>query len=678
MQDTPNKDNSPKTTDIKWPEETDYKLYKPQKGKTSAGGHKSPTPRNKKSLPRGIIWGVFALVAIFCISLFLYIRGVSGRFSDSVVRNLDRFQSGVADLRNLETESAEKKFKAATEDINLSFGDFITKLRPIFGGATDLLKSFQVLTSKGVVLAKEIQFLEDNLFSFILDRRGEELTQRLETLEKTLGEVSLESSSFSSALKDFGSISPNIADFYLPLKFDLGRFDDFLGPLVGWLKSDNEHHILVMLENPSEIRPAGGFLGSYADVIIKKANLESINVHDINDADSELDIKIIPPKPLQAMTTRWKAADANWFFDFSDSATKVVEFLEASKIYQDKSIKFDGTIAISPQVIGDLLALTGPIKLAQKNIALDQKNFLVELQKEVQKSQRERATYPKRVLEELTPLLLSKLAALDVSQKQELFSLAQKWVEKKDLIFYFKEPSFENFFDYYNLSGKIYELPANFEGDYLAVVDANIDGGKSDLFIKQDVVLESQINHDGTLSNHLVIYRAHNGQKSEYWWYKVLNQDYLQIMVPPTAQLTNFSGGLKKNISPPVNYSKLGYTKDSLVEKIESSAEEIFSYPAVQSLSYAGKKVFATWSKIKAGEKTQIVFDYTKRLFLPPSEGQTYQFVFEKQAGTQRNYKFEISAPVGFRFRENNLPVYEYESDDPPGRLIVDLTLERI
>ena len=63
-----------------------------------------------------------------------------------------------------------------------------------------------------------------------------------------------------------------------------------------------------------------------------------------------------------------------------------------------------------------------------------------------------------------------------------------------------------------------------------------------------------------------------------------------------------------------------------------------------------------------------------------------YQFVFEKQAGTSatlsaganRNYKFEINAPVGFRFRENGLPVFTYESDDTPGRLILNLILEKI
>ena len=42
----------------------------------------------------------------------------------------------------------------------------------------------------------------------------------------------------------------------------------FLDAFIPWLSSPVPHHVLVMLQNPSEIRPAGGFLGSYADITI--------------------------------------------------------------------------------------------------------------------------------------------------------------------------------------------------------------------------------------------------------------------------------------------------------------------------------------------------------------------------------------------------------------------------
>jgi hypothetical protein len=58
--------------------------------------------------------------------------------------------------------------------------------------------------------------------------------------------------------------------------------------------------------------------------------------------------------------------------------------------------------------------------------------------------------------------------------------------------------------------------------------------------------------------------------------------------------------------------------------------------------------------------------------------GEVYTFVFERQMGVVGEYSFAISAPVGFRFKENNLPVYEFHSKDPLGRTIITLTLEQV
>jgi len=55
---------------------------------------------------------------------------------------------------------------------------------------------------------------------------------------------------------------------------------------------------------------------------------------------------------------------------------------------------------------------------------------------------------------------------------------------------------------------------------------------------------------------------------------------------------------------------------------------------------------------VKAGDSTKIFFDYGHRLFGTPTDGQKYQFVFEKQSGAEGHYTFEINAPLGFVFAE--------------------------
>lgn len=647
-----------------------------------------------------VIFLLLSAAIIFAGWLFSNFHTAKRNLTDSAGATTEKFKSAVEDLKSLRPEEAQKKFSDIEQSLRLeSLSDAVSKFTPLFGGGVKVIAGLQKLAGEGAIVAKGADFLTSNFLNLFINKRGEEILRHLESVEKALSEIDNASKNLSSETEELRSIMPGAADIYLPLRFDLGRFNGFLSALVSWLKLDSRR-LFLMLQNPSELRPTGGFLGSYAEVLIKNAGLENVDVYDINDIDRELGLKVVPPKPLQAIVTSWRTADANWFFDFPRSAEQVLTFAESSSLYNVSGTKFDGAIAASPKILEDILSLTGQLELPQSKIKLDSKNFLIELQKIVQQGQAQTrstgstgspqagsgqaATYPKKVLKELTPLLLERLANLDDVKKREIFGKVQDWILKRDLVFYLREPQLQKFLGEYGMTGAVYDLPQDFQGDYLAVVDANIGGGKSDLFVKSDVSLESQIQSDGTVSNHLVVSREHQGNKSSYWWYKVINQDYLQIFTSPASQLINFRGGIDKSVKPPVNYEKSGYLPDSYISELESQTEKIFNYPAVSAHDESGKRVFATWSKVSAGKKTQIIFDYKHRLFLPPEPGQTYQFIFEKQAGTKRHYKFELSAPVGFRFRENGLPVYEYETDDlstqagPPGRLVINLTLEKI
>jgi hypothetical protein len=640
----------------------------------------------KSKLPKGIFWGILLLILIFIASLAVVLYNSYHKTVSSVAGNLDKFRSGVDDLKSFNPSAAEEKFSETQSDLNnLTLGGFIAKLSYLFGGAGRAISGFQGLAAQGIVLSQEVSFFQDNLPDLLINKKGDGLLAHLQSVNSSLKEIGKESDSVSSAASDIESISPAAVDFYIPLKLDIKRISDFLDALIPWL-ADSPKRVLVLFQNPSEIRPAGGFLGSYADVSINKANLEKIDVRDINDADREFNLKIIPPKPLQAEITSWRAADANWFFDFPASAAQVIKFVEASKLYastsfsasSNLSVTFDGAIAVSPKILGDILSITGSVDLPDSHISLDKDNFLTTLQRQVQLGQATKATYPKKILQELFSVLFEKILLFDDSQKQALGGLIGGWIENKDLMFYFKNSDLQSFIDYYVASGEVYDLPKDFNGEYLALVDANVGGGKSDIFLKQDVEFTSQINTDGTVSDHLTITREHQGNKSKDWWYRAPNEDYLQIFTSPGSRLVNFSGGVEKKISVPINYSAKGYAADPFVAAVESSTEKVFNYPAVLNYEEFGKNVFATWSKMSVGEKKRIAFDYTHRLSLAPADGVKYQFVFEKQAGTDRNYKFQISAPVGYVFQENNLPVFEYESSDPPGRLMVDLTLEKI
>jgi hypothetical protein len=496
------------------------------------------------------------------------------------------------------------------------------------------------------------------------------LLSDLKNIQNALTAISADTNQLSSAASYFGNTGPISGQEYLSLKTQVQGAEQFLNVFLPWLSdTSTTHHILVLLQNPSEMRPGGGFIGSYAD--------------------KGFTPKIIPPQPLQLEETAWRPADGNWFFDFPTSASETLQMFNESGLYAsttNSSGTFEGVIAITPQVMSDLLSVTGPLTVASTTFTSD--NLVVQIQKIVQAGQASQssgggATYPKGILSALWQSMFQNLAASSTQdERSQILGLAGNWITNRDVMAYFKDPNFQTFASTYGATGNVYQLPQNENGDYLAVVNADINSDKSELYIAQTVNYDSIINDDGTLSDHIDITRQHNGNQSPYWWYKTTNQDYMQIFVPDDAALSNESGGITKNVPAPINYIKNGYSTDPVIFAIQSSTQQNFTYPHVTTHEESGKQILDVWSRVYAGASTTISLDYTRHLSVLPADGVQYQFVFERQSGAQSNNTYEIDAPIGYVFAENQLASFIYNSASStsaqPGSMVVNLTLQKL
>ena len=641
------------------------------------------------SIPPGkrVDWKKFFLLCASGFTVFILIAAAFFYYSDRVLlgygaESFREFQTGLEGMSALRTEQAAEHFlniqndldKTAAQSSLFSYAKNIsTGFWPLLWEGASTINDLKDLATEGVALAREFDSLTRLFPDYALKQRGGELIASLERIQAGIGKVNSANSALAGKIAKFDPSSAGGAA--LPFRVELARLGDFLGPLIGWLKSEKANHLVVFLENPSEMRPGGGFIGSYADVSILKGNIENIEVHDINDPDRELAAKIIPPKPLQALVTRWRAADANWFFDFSESAAKVVGFLEESDLYKKRNIEFEGAIGLSANAIADILELTGPVEVS--GVRLTSENFIQEIQSEVIAERGNKSPDPKEILKQLAPILIEKIGALDDAGKASALSSFAGWFQKRDVVVYFKNPPFQSFFDYYGWTGRSFALPQNFWGDYLAIAGANIGGAKTDIVIDQKVTFESQIELDGTIRSNISIERRHRGDKSSKWWYQATNQEYFKIYTPLAAKPLALNGADIRKITPRANYAAGGYVADATIAQIESTFRDNPDLPAIQSFKESGKNVFGFWTKVEKGKTKVVTLDYTRKLPGALTPGRTYKFVFEKQAGSSGKYLFEISAPLGYHWRENGLPIYTYESDDPDGRIVIDLTLAK-
>ncbi len=557
------------------------------------------------------------------------------------------------------------------------YGQFLGNISAVVNDVFSVYERATTLGSVSLNLAGEVSGFSNTLVQDILSGNGESIISRIERIDDLFTVIDGKQKDLPSRSVLTNGVLGASSDDDLSARFSLDRYGKFVHAVRAWLTYEGDHHIVVLLQNPSEIRPGGGFIGMYADVVIRRGAIAGVEIHDINDVDRVLSTTTIPPQPLQAIVGNWRTADANWFVNFPDSAARVIQFLEASDLYRKQNIRFDGVIAVNASIFADVLAVTGPIPVpdSKSNEVLTADTFLEKIQKSVQENQKQGKDQPKNIVKVTAPLVLEKIKDGKASQ---LTPLLATWIARKDVLVYAKDVEIQKFLDSTAISGRQLEIPTNFNGDYLSIVSANIGGQKSDSFIKKEVTSQIRINPDGTAANHVTISYTHTAPSDAAWWYTAQNQSYIQAYTVGTAKLVNINGAWNRTITPKISYAQAGYSSDPLVKQIESSMRIFPAFPEVKSFKDKEKNIYGFWLKTDRGKTSEVSFDYNHDLVIAPQDSVSYDFVFEKQPGDTASYNLEISAPLGYIWKQNHKALYEYKTLDLPARLTLSLTLQKL
>lgn len=566
----------------------------------------------------------------------------------------NNFKAGAAALFNFDLGLAKESFQKASDDLAM-----LNEKTPL-NTAPAVLNTFLKISQTSVALSADLEDLKKNGLAFIINKQGAFLIKKLHHIQELVGEIGKLGDKLKSQAANLGYKSD---EEFAGLNTKLGEADQFLSAFLKWLEAPKKQRLVVLFQNPSEIRPSGGFIGSYAIATLFQGNLLELETRDIYDPDGQLDLKIIPPKALQGVTDKWGARDSNWFFDFPMSARKVLEFLEASKIYSEQGIRFSGAVAINVDVMQDLITIVGPFELPEYGLTISDDNFLKEVQREVESGKDKEKGEPKKIIKTLAPMIFMEIAKLSEAQKEDLLKKMATRLKNKDLMVYFKDPAIQRYTKELGIGGEVMALPEEFTGEYLAVVNANIAGGKSDALIEQVIKFSSIIDEDGDAKNNLTVTRKHNGANEKDWWYKATNKNYLQAYVTSGSILKKTTGATPRTVVPAVDYVKQGYAKDQDLVALESG----------DSL---GREVLASWLNVKAGDSGKLSFDYQRLGVVDLSKTSLYQFIFEKQSGVGGRLEVNLRAPEGFQWRESGARDFQYSSDDLPARIVLDLNLE--
>jgi len=417
------------------------------------------------------------------------------------------------------------------------------------------------------------------------------------------------------------------------------------------LGQEHFQRYLVVFQNNNEIRPTGGFMGSFALLDVDQGEIENLEIPGggIYALQGQLLENKISPYPLQLIQSRWELQDANWFPDFATSAEKIRWFYEKSG-----GPTTDGVIAINASLVPKILEIVGPIAAPKYGKLLTSENFISETQNTVEFGYDKAENKPKQILADIAPELLEKMFSVKGENLVKLIDVLKTALVEKDIQLYFHNQSIQEKFASYNWTGTIKDTSR----DYLSIVNANIRGYKTDAVIEQNYSLNSEINDQGEIINTLKIIRKHTGDPNDPLSGKS-NVDFVRIYTPQGSQLISASGfsDIPATSFEPIQDT---WTKDEDLLRIQGNVW-VEPNSKTQINNEFGKTVFGNWIQTDPGETSEVVltyklpfkmkFDDSKsflNIFSKKTNSTFHSIYLQKQSGTQNtNYQVSIHLPEG-------------------------------
>jgi hypothetical protein len=361
---------------------------------------------------------------------------------------------------------------------------------------------------------------------------------------------------------------------------------------------------LVIFQNNAELRPTGGFIGSFALVDVDRGAIKAVEVPagGSYDLQGSLKASVLSPDPLRLVRAKWEFQDANWFPDFPTSAKKLTWFYN-----QSSGPSVDGVIALNAPILANLLDAVGPINMPAYGITATSTTVLQTAQEIVESPTARASGKPKQFIADLMPLVLQKIMSGGGDQAVRTLGIFTKALQEKDIQMSFSDDSEEQAFDELGWTGHIDPLPQGF--DSFELVRANIAGAKTDAVMAAKIDHASVVADDGSITDHVTVTLTHNGHKGDQFT-GVRNVTYLRLYVPEGSKLIKAGGDIRPPAPSFFDTPPEGCSPDKTLADVTGVVlHDPMSGTAINN--EFGRTVYGVWTQTDPGASSTVSFDYT-------------------------------------------------------------------
>ncbi len=413
-----------------------------------------------------------------------------------------------------------------------------------------------------------------------------------------------------------------------------GQGKIILSNLPDDLGKSGRRRYLILFQNNMELRPTGGFIGSFGLITFEGGRMTDFSVSDVYSADGQLRGHVEPPAAIKNYLgeANWFLRDSNWDPDFSTSAKRAEWFLGKE---MDQNV--DGVIGIDLEVAKRILKVTGPMFLADYNLDITDKNLYEKTQAEAQTNFFPGSTQKASFLTALSRNLLAELGKVSGANRLSILRSFFNDLDERHIQIFLHNEATQNAISNLGWSGEVLTpiCNKNCYADLVGVVEANVGVNKANYFINRQEKFELEIS-GGKIKRTLTLTLTNSANPilSDAGRYKA----YIRLLTPPDAENYSVSIVTGENIN---NVTPETYTiKDH---------EEIGTL--VELLPRQTKKVVFSWQSSSSLDLSQ-TGDY--RLYVRKQAG-----ILEAPLGININLPgVKVNLPTGFTLTASGAYVY--------------------
>lgn len=568
----------------------------------------------------------------------LYARSVSGK---------ERVEAAQHQLINREFTAAAASLHAAHEDFTaadvrmqrIKLWRYYPYLGTQIRAVAQLLTSGKNLTASGERVALLLEDITKRLqnesvtLSSLSDAQKLAILQQLIAARPTLVEIQRE---VSAAVDAFDAIPergliPQLSSRIDPLRSYVPAVRELVDQFVPIIDvfpklvgADGEQrNYLFLIQNNSELRPTGGFIGTYGILKLKGASIVEFKTDNIYNIDRPAAEILADPTPWQLRSyleqRDWGLRDINWDPDFPSTAQKAIwTYQQLSRIQHDEVQKnlrrktpyvpdqIHGVIAITPEPVQEVLKLTGPI--VSSGILFTDENLKDELEYRLGMEYRELGISEanrKEVIRTLADQMQQRLFALPYHRLADVLQIGVRALAGKQVQLYSTEADLQRLIADRGWGGAI---DTALDTDYLMVVDTNLGSLKTDPYVDRFIGYRIEPRDGGLVATATIRYV----NRANFTWKTTRLRNYMRLYVPAGSELISASGAMEQ-------------------DKVRDPQRRPGK---VDVVNQHDKAVFGAFVSIEPGEEQVLTFTYR----LPDRLAQqvkdnAYSLLVQKQSG---------------------------------------------